>query len=135
MADNKYEQLARERCTLREIGERRHHIGICLSPDSRRLMNEIMDEADAEILEAHRSKNLGLPFDVELCCTACQREKLATAGRFDPTCYCGGTFTVVVEHDHVLTHAEAVALGYGIRQAPAADGGQEKTDVPSAPPR
>lgn len=64
--------------------------------------------------------------DVELRCTSCRREKLATAGRFDPVCSCGGAFVVVVEHDHVLTHAEAVALGYGIRPVHAVNGGREK---------
>ena len=63
------------------------------------------------------------PHDVELRCTSCRRKKLTAAERFDPACSCGGTLTIVVEHDHALTHAEAVALGYGIRSVPGSERG------------
>ena len=56
--------------------------------------------------------------DVELRCDKCQREKLATAGCYTVRCYCGGTLRVTRAHDHVLTHAEATELGYGVQPVP-----------------
>lgn len=62
--------------------------------------------------------------DVELRCAKCKHEKLETVSSYYMAryyCDCGGTLQIVVEHDHVLTHAEATARGYNNKQRRAKD--------------
>lgn len=54
--------------------------------------------------------------DVELACDGCKSETLATQGRYSPHCLrCGGRQCIVRVHDRILSHDEAMTLGYGIR--------------------